>query len=827
MSKPKGHPSNKSLKRILRSKSLKHDMQRHIISTLGNDYWPRRKDTYFKGVAYSVRDRLIERWIKTQRAYYEATSKRVYYLSMEFLPGRFLMNNIINMQLEKECEEMLEEFDFDLQDLEEEEWDAGLGNGGLGRLASCFMDSMATLKIPAYGYGIHYDYGIFFQTIVNGYQVERCDNWLRQGSPWEIKRPGYLYEVRYYGRAEGYKDDDGKLRRRWVDTENLMAMACDVFIPGYGNENVNNMRLWSAVSSREFNLEEFNVGDYMGAMESKVISENISKVLYPSDEVEKNKELRLKQQYFFVCATFQDIMRRFKKKQVPFSDFPDLVAVHLNDTHPSIGIPELMRLLMDDEKLGWDEAWDICMRTFAYTNHTILPEALETWPVALLSKVLPRHMEIIFEINRRFLEEVERRFPGDVEMQARLSLIKEGGEKRVRMAHLAIVGSHKVNGVAELHTRILKNSIFKEFDAFFPDRIINITNGVTPRRWLLQANPNLSRLISSVLGKGWISDLRKLKKLAPLSKDSAFREACQEVKKVNKNHLAKYILRRTGMKIDPASMFDVQAKRIHEYKRQLLNVLHVITRYNRIKDNPAVSMVPRTVIFAGKAAPGYARAKLIIKLINSVADVVNNDPEIRGLKVVFLPNYCVSQAEKLVPAADLSQQISMAGMEASGTGNMKFALNDALTIGTLDGANIEIMEAVGRDNIFIFGLNAKEVVDLKASGYRPHQIYESDPELKQAIDQMYSGHFSPDNSRLFAPICDELLGRDKYMVMADYRPYLEAQAKVDQLYNNPHEWTRRSILNSANMGRFSSDRAVLEYASKVWNVRPLNDDSKS
>jgi starch phosphorylase len=519
-------------------------------------------------------------------------------------------------------------------------------------------------------------------------------------------------------------------------------------------------------------------------------------------------------------------MRRFKKKQVPFSHFSDFIVVHLNDTHPSIGIPELMRLLMDEEKMGWDEAWDICVRTFAYTNHTILPEALETWPVELLSRVLPRHMEIIFEINRRFLEEVERRHPGDVEMQARMSLIQEGAEKRVRMDLLAIVGSHKVNGVAELHTQILKNSIFKEFDAFFPDRIINITNGVTPRRWLLQANPNLSRLISSMLGKGWIRDLRQLKKLVPLSKDSAFREAWQEVKKVNKNHLAKYILRRTGMKIDPASMYDVQAKRIHEYKRQLLNVLHVITLYNRIKANTAGSMVSRTVIFAGKAAPGYARAKLIIKLINSVADVVNNDPEISGLKVVFLPNYCVSQAEKLVPSADLSQQISMAGMEASGTGNMKFALNDALTIGTLDGANIEIMEAVGRDNLFIFGLNAKEVVDLKASGYRPRQIYESDPELKQAIDQMYSGHFSPDNSRLFDPICDELLGRDKYMVMADYRPYLEAQAKVDQLYDNPHEWTRRSILNSANMGWFSSDRAVLEYASKVWNVQPLNDDFK-
>jgi starch phosphorylase len=809
--------------RITGASTLLQEIQRNIISILGNDYLPPKKRAYYQGLAYSVRDRLIERWLTTQRSFYNARAKRIYYLSLEFLPGRFLMNNILNLGLAAECRQALVAAGFALEDLEEQEWDAGLGNGGLGRLASCFLDSIASLKISGYGYGLRYDYGIFFQTLVNGWQVEQSDNWQRFGSPWEIKRQGYLYEVKFYGRSEPYTDSGGKLRYRWVDSDNIMAMACDIFIAGYGNDNVVNMRLWESVSSREFNLEYFNRGDYIGAVEAKVISENISKVLYPNDELRQGKELRLKQQYFFVSATFQDIMRRFKKRGVPFRQLPELVAVQLNDTHPAISIPELMRLLMDEEGLGWDEAWSICRQTFAYTNHTVLPEALETWPVELLGRVLPRHLEIIYEINQRFMQTVASQFPDEPELLARVSLIHEGDTRLVRMAHLAIVGSHAVNGVAALHTRILKTRVFRDFERIFPGRIINITNGITPRRWLLQANPVLAELISRHIGQGWVCDLTQLKRLEPLADDPEFRAAWRKVKRTNKKLLARYVLRKTGQGIDPDTLFDVHVKRMHEYKRQLLNILHVITLYNRIRTEPEATITPRTCIFGGKAAPGYRQAKLIIKLITSVAETINADPlAAYRLKVVFLPNYCVSQAEKLVPAADLSEQISTAGYEASGTGNMKFALNGALTIGTLDGANVEIQEEVGAENIFIFGLTSEEVEQWRQRGYDPREICNRDAELKRALDMIGSGFFAPGEPGLFAPILDDLLSHgDRYMVLADFRAFVDTQQRVARLYTDPEQWTRRSILNTARMGMFSSDRAILEYAQKIWKTEPL------
>jgi glycogen phosphorylase len=804
--------------------TLAEDIHRHIVSTLGDEVYGRNKFRYFNGLAYSIRDRLVRMWLNTQRDYYDKMVKRVYYLSLEFLPGRFLMNYLTNMGMEKGCGEVLEQLGLALEDLEEVEWDAGLGNGGLGRLASCYLDSIASLKIPGYGYGILYDYGIFYQNIVNGYQEERCDNWRRQGNPWEIMRREHLYEINFYGRSEGYRDGDGNLRYRWVDTENVMAMPFDILIPGYGGAHVTNMRLWAAQSSRDFNLSVFNLGDYAGAMHDKVMSENISKVLYPSDKEEQGKELRLKQQYFLVAATLQDIMRRHKKQYSTLAGFADYEAVQLNDTHPSIAIAELMRLLLDVEGLSWDQAWDICTRTFAYTNHTVLPEALETWPVDLMGRLLPRHLEIIYEINHRFLQDVAARYPEDVNRLTRMSIIREGHERRVRMANLAIVGSHSVNGVAALHTRILKESLFRDFHRFYPRKFKNITNGVTPRRWLLQANPALSRLITEAIGPDWVCDLGRLRGLIPLAEDQQFRQSFAEAKIENKRRLARYVLRKMSMGIDPRTLFDCQFKRMHEYKRQLLNILHVITRFNRIKDNPNGELAPRTVMMGGKAAPGYYQAKLIIKLFNSVAEVVNNDPDVRGrLRLLFLPNYCISQAEKVIPAADLSEQISTAGMEASGTGNMKFALNGALTIGTLDGANVEIMEEVGPENFFLFGLKADEVNSMRRTGYDPFRFYESDPELKRVIDQIASGVFTPEEPRLFAPIVDALLRNgDYYLVMADYRSYMDTQGRVDELFGNKEEWTRKTILNTANMGKFSSDRAVMEYAREIWGVQPLS-----
>ncbi len=809
------------------AKNLKNDILRHIALTLGND--PHRPDRFscFLGLAYSLRDRLIRRWMETQRSLYDTLSKRVYFLSLEFLPGRFLKNYLISLDMVAEARRVVADMGFDLDELEEEEWDPGLGNGGLGRLASCYLDSLACRNLPGYGYGIRYDYGIFHQILENGYQREHCDNWMRRGNPWEIQRLPVEQPIRFYGRSETYVDGDGALRHRWVDGEIVMAVACDILIPGYGDDYVTNMRLWASRSSREFNLTHFNQGDYIGAVEAKVLGETISKVLYPSDEATAGKELRLKQQYFFVAATLHDILRRYRKQRQTFDAFPDFVAIQLNDTHPAIAIAELMRLLVDDEKLGWNDAWHICERTFAYTNHTVMPEALESWPVELLGRLLPRHLEIIGEINHRFLKSIGARFPQESDLPARLSIFQEGAQRRVRMAHLAIIGSHCVNGVAELHSEILKTDLFRDFYRVFPDRFRNVTNGITPRRWLKQANPSLSHLITSVVGPKWICDLDRLCELAAHAEDPSFQEAWRQSKRENKKRLARYMLRKIKLGVNPDTLFDVQAKRIHEYKRQLLNVLHVITLYNRIKANRSQDIAPRTVLFAGKAAPAYHQAKRIIKLINAVAEVVNNDPEVQGrLRVAFLPNYCVSQAEKIIPAVDLSEQISTAGMEASGTGNMKMALNGALTIGTLDGANVEIMEEVGAENIFIFGLTAEQVRNTRAAGYDPVRIYESDPELRQVLDMIASDCFCPDEPGLFLPVFNSLLHQgahsDHYLILADYRPYISAQEAVNRLYLDPAEWTKRSILNTARMGKFSSDRAVLEYAADIWKVQPFS-----
>ena len=805
--------------------ALKRSIIQHILFTLGSDYKSTGKLNYFRGLAYSVRERLIERWIKAQRSYYDnAQTKRLYYLSLEFLPGRFLMNNLINLGMDRLASRTLEEFGYSLQEIESEEWDPGLGNGGLGRLASCFLDSLATLKIPAYGYGIRYHYGIFQQVIKNGYQVEKADNWLRIGNPWEFERPQHLYPVHYYGRVHEWQDETGRERSDWVDTQVVMAMGCDTLIPGYGNEHVINMRLWSAKSSREFNLDFFNVGDYIGAVEEKIKSENISMLLYPSDEAEQGKELRLKQEFFFVSASLQDIMRRYKKQHDSFDSFPEKVAVHLNETHSAIAIVELMRLLIDQEGLDWDHAWSVCIKSFAFTNHTIMSEALEKWSVDLIGKLLPRHLQIIYKINFHFLQNVARLYPRDVARLQRMSMIEEDPVRQVRMASLAIVGSHSVNGVSDLHTDILKEHVFRDFYDMFPDRFNNITNGITPRRWLLSANPGLSRLITERIGPEWPTDLGRLKALIPLSNDPDFRSDWAKVKQQYKHRLADYIRQTNNISVSADSLFDVQVKRIHEYKRQLLNVLHVVTLYNRIKENPDVAVVPRTVIFSGKAAPGYRTAKLMIKLINSVAETINDDPDIADkLKVVFLSNYCVSLAEKIIPATDLSEQISTAGTEASGTGNMKCALNGGLLIGTYDGANIEIMQEVGEENCFLFGLTADQVKDLKNQGYNPRAYYMNNPELKKALDMIASGHFSLAEPHLFKGIVESLLdGGDWYMVLADYQAYIECQEAASRMYHDRDEWTRRSILYTANMGKFSSDRSILEYARDIWNVEPTH-----
>jgi len=803
--------------------SFQHSLSNRLIYSMGKDPITATHRDWFHTAAYTVRERLIERWMETMRSYYESDSKRVYYLSMEFLIGRLFANSLQNLGVFDECKEALCDLGMDIEHIRELEQDAGLGNGGLGRLAACFLDSLATLSLPGYGYGIRYAYGMFNQRVENGYQVEHPDNWLRYGNPWEFPRPEVLFPVKFGGRVVQFKDELGHDRFHWVDTEDVMAMAYDTPVPGYGTSTVNNMRLWSAKASRDFNLKYFNEGNYIQAVAEKNESENLSKVLYPDDTTQMGRELRLKQQYFFVCASLHDILRRFTKFHPNLEELPDKVAIQLNDTHPSIAIPELMRVLLDVHHLDWDRAWDITRRTFSYTNHTLMPEALETWPVHLFEETLPRHLQIIYEINFRFLEEVRHSYPGDTERLKRMSIVDEAGGRRLRMAHLAIAGSHRVNGVSAIHTDLMKKTIFADFDTLYPGKIINITNGITPRRWLHKANPGLSSLITDSIGPCWIKDLACLKNLRPLAEDAEFRKRFREVKLARKERLAEIIKFRLRLTVDPASLFDVQTKRIHEYKRQLLNVLHVVTRYNRIREGRGKDLVPRTVIFAGKAAPGYAMAKLIIKLIHSVGDVVNNDPNVgNALRILFIPDYNVSNAEKIIPACDLSEQISTAGTEASGTGNMKFALNGALTIGTLDGANIEMRDEVGGDNFFIFGKTADEVAAIYANNYNPWDHYNENAELRQALDMINSGYFSQDAPGRFRQIFDTLTGYgDHYLLLADYASYIACQDRVDALYRDPEEWSRRAILNVAGMGKFSSDRSINEYAEKIWNVKPV------
>ena len=806
--------------------SLKHSLANRLAYSIGKDSYTATDRDWFHTVAYAVRDRLIERWMETQRSYYRADAKRIYYFSLEFLIGRTLMNSLLNMQFNEEVRQALMEIGLDLDEIREIEYDAALGNGGLGRLAACLLDSMATLRLPGYGYGIRYEYGMFNQRIRNGQQVEQPENWLRYGNPWEFPRPEVLYPVHFNGRVVQFRDEQGRLHHHWIDTDQVMAMAYDTPIPGYGTNTVNNMRLWAAKAARDFDLTHFNEGNYIRAVEDKNTSENLSKVLYPDDSTATGRALRLKQQYFFVSASLQDILFRYQKFHPTFDELPDKVAIQLNDTHPSVSIPELMRLLVDIHKLEWDRAWGITVRTFSYTNHTLMPEALETWPVRLFAAILPRHLEIIYEINQRFLDGVRHRHPGDTELVQRVSLIDDHGDRRVRMTHLAIVGSHHVNGVSRIHTQLMKSTIFSDFDLYYPGKIVNITNGVTPRRWLNQANPRLSKLIGSRIGHGWLTDLKQLSRLAPFAEEMAFRAEFRAVKHANKEELAGLIKKHLGLEISADTLFDVQVKRIHEYKRQLLNVLHVVARYNRIRARQSLDIVPRTVIFSGKAAPGYAMAKLIIRLINNVADVINNDPAVGGcLKVVFVPNYDVTTAADIIPAAELSEQISTAGTEASGTGNMKLALNGALTIGTLDGANVEMLEEVGKDNIFIFGLTAADAARRLQGGYDPQRIGDENPELRQVLDMIGSGYFSPGEPELFRPIVDTLTRNgDHFLLLADYAAYVSAQERADALYRDPEAWTRAAVLNVAHMGKFSSDRTVGEYAEKIWNVKPVAHD---
>jgi starch phosphorylase len=800
--------------------ALKRAIANRLTYSVGKDGYSATDRDWLHTLCYAVRDRMIERWMETQRSYYRTDAKRIYYLSLEFLIGRTLLNSLLNMQLDEQARKALAEIGLDLEVLREQEFEAALGNGGLGRLAACFLDAMATLGLPGTGYGIRYEYGMFHQRIENGMQVERSDNWLRFGNPWEFPRPEVLYPVHFHGRVVRFRDEHGHDRHHWVDAEEVMAMAYDTPIPGYGTDTVNNLRLWSAKATREFDLRLFNAGNYINAVEAKTASENLSKVLYPDDSTDNGRVLRLKQEYFFASASLQDILYRYRKLHDGFDALPDKVAIQLNDTHPAIAIPEMMRLLMDVHGLPWDKAWDLTRRTFSYTNHTLMPEALETWPVALIANVLPRHLEIVFEINQRFLDDVRHRFPGDEAMVQRMSIIDESHGRRVRMAHLAVAGSHHVNGVSALHSQLMRESIFADFHRMDPDKILNVTNGITPRRWLNQANPRLSGLITRHLGRDWITDLDQLKRLVPLADDPAFRAEFRAVKRANKAELAALIHKTLGTAVDPDSLFDVQVKRIHEYKRQLLNLLHVVTRYNRLREGR--DLAPRTVVFAGKAAPGYARAKLIIRLIHRIADVVNHDPATRGrLKVAFIPNYNVTTAADIIPAADLSEQISTAGTEASGTGNMKLALNGALTIGTLDGANVEIRDEVGADNIFLFGLTSDEVKKLHASGYDPRGWVHANPELAQVLDMIGTDWFSPGEHGLFQPIVHDLLHHDPYLLCADYASYIACQESVDVLYGDPEAWARRAILNVANMGKFSADRTIREYAERIWKVRPV------
>jgi glycogen phosphorylase len=776
----------------------------------------------YMALAYTVRDRLLQRWINTIETYLKERPKIVCYLSAEFLLGPRLGNHLVNLDIYDHVAQAMKISGLDLKELLEQENEPGLGNGGLGRLAACYMDSLSTLEVPAIGYGIRYEFGIFSQEIQDGWQVEIADQWLRLGDPWEIRRPEALVEVNFGGHTEAYRDDQGCYRVRWIPEQLVKGIPYDMPIIGYKVNTANTLRLWKAEARESFSFQEFNVGDFYGAVHDKVVTENITKVLYPNDEPPQGKQLRLEQQYFFVSCSLQNMIRIHLHRGESLATFHEVFAVQLNDTHPAIGVAELMRLLIDDHQMSWEAAWYVTERTFAYTNHTLLPEALEKWPIKLFGSLLPRHLEIIYEINRRFLDEVRLKFGDDPARIARMSLIDETGERYVRMAYLATVGSHKVNGVAELHSRLLKETTLHDFFELWPNKFLNITNGVTPRRFVVSNNPRLASLVTRRIGDGWIRELNDLHKLEGLADDAGFRNEFQQAKQANKQDLADYIHAQTGITVDPQSIFDALVKRLHEYKRQHLSVLHIITLYNRIKHDRNVEIVPRTFIFGGKAAPGYFMAKLIIKLINSVGEVLNDDPDVDGrLKVVFLPNYNVKQARWIHPAANLSEQISTAGYEASGTSNMKFAMNGALTIGTLDGANIEIRQSVGEENFFLFGLTAEEVRLKKAAGYHPWEYYHSNSNLREAIDSISSGRFSRGDSSLFKPLVDSLMKQDPYLVFADYDAYVKCQERVSKAYQDKDNWMRMSVLNTARMGKFSSDRAIREYCDRVWNATPL------
>jgi starch phosphorylase len=776
----------------------------------------------YVALAHTVRDRLVERWIHTIVNYRAQDVRVVCYLSAEFLTGPHLANNLINLGIYEETEEAMRKLGLDLETLIEQEEEPGLGNGGLGRLASCFMDSLATLDIPAVGYGIRYEYGIFDQEIRNGWQVETTDKWLRLGNPWALERPEDAVEVKFGGHTETHADASGQYRVQWIPQKVVRGIPHDTPILGYRTNTANTMRLWSAQAVESFDFETFNTGDFFGAVADKVSSENISKILYPNDEEIQGKQLRLEQQFFFVSCSLQHILQIHRAQDRPLEDLHRKFAVQMNDTHPAIAVAELMRLLVDENHMEWETAWNVTTRTLSYTNHTLLPEALEQWPLPLFGSLLPRHLEIILEINRRHLDAVRAKYPGDEDRLRRLSLIDERGERYVRMAHLAVVGSHAVNGVAELHTELLKTKVLHDFFELTPEKFTNKTNGVTPRRWMVLSNPSFARLLTARLGPGWIHDLEKLRRLESMIDDAELAYEWRTIKTQNKRRLAAYIHQNLGLTVDPDSLFDVLVKRLHEYKRQHLQVLHILTLYKRIQQNPSVEMQPRTFIFGGKAAPGYRMAKLIIKLIHSVAEVVHGDSRVHDrIKVIFLPDFNVTRAQRVYPAADLSEQISLAGKEASGTGNMKFAMNGALTIATLDGANIEIREEVGAENFFLFGLTAQEVEQKKAAGYNPREFYESNTMLREIIDSLAAGEFSHGDRGLFEPLIQSLMARDDYMLFADYQDFIDCQDGVSRTYRDHDRWTRMSIYNVARMGKFSSDRSIRDYSADIWKTWPV------
>jgi len=801
-------------------KQAVHDHLRYSVARLPRLATPR---DYYRALALAVRDRMQQRWTRSTQRYFDLDCKVAAYLSAEYLVGPHLGNNLVNLDIEEATRTAMAELGQDLDEILACEEEPGLGNGGLGRLAACYLDSLATLERPAIGYGIRYEFGIFDQELHDGWQVEVTDKWLRYGNPWEIAKPEIVYYVKWGGHTETFHDEQDAYRVRWVPSHVVKGTPYDTPVQGYGVNTCNTLRLWSAEAVESFDFQAFNTGDYYQAVADKLQSETVTKVLYPNDEPEAGKRLRLGQQYFFVSCSLQDMLRILEIAGVPVERFAEQFAVQLNDTHPSIGVSELMRLLVDERHLDWDTAWDITRNTFGYTNHTLLPEALETWPLPMFRELLPRHLEIIYEINQRFLAEVRARFPDDEERVARMSLIGEGGTRRVRMANLATVGSHAVNGVAALHTELLKSSVLRDFYELWPERFSNKTNGVTPRRFLALANPELRELINASIGDGWLTRLDELRKLEPFSADATFRAEWREVKLTNKKRLATWINAQTGIDLDPSWLFDIQVKRIHEYKRQHLNVLHIATLYRRLKDNPALDIPPRAFIFGGKAAPGYFLAKRIIKLINAVAETVNNDPDVnRHIRVAFVPNFNVQNAQLIYPAADLSEQISTAGKEASGTGNMKFMMNGALTIGTLDGANVEIREEVGADNFFLFGLSAAEVETIKHQGYRPEDQLASNDELRMTLDLIANGYFSHGDRDVFRPLVDNLRYADPFLVLADYAAYIACQEKVSTAWRDGEGWTRMSILNCARSGKFSSDRAIGEYCDDIWNVPPVN-----